>query len=280
MLNYILTDEAIVIPTGKEILQVSRGDKRFNRIAEILHREKTTLSEIMIIINRSFNYEDDEISFTQEKGSDEIEVFYNGKYFTLDNRLALEIKTLLEMDDGFRIEYGVKFIKKLLDARIPFNYLLSSLFEQGFSFTSDGNIVTVKSGESKTEVPGHYIRNRRLQNDDYALYNYIVIEPKYLFRDDDDNICYSEYHVIGTIMGGLHKVKPFLKGTYVGISDSLIELHDLVVNREITDELESFLGKHYGLERIKSFTDKITMIESFSRKLEELGVPMDTIFAS
>jgi len=263
MIKHILTNDAILVPTAKGTLQYSRISKICDRVLEILQSSDNVadLEKLGAIF-----YEDDEITINQDKDSEVIEVFHNGKYFDLDDRLTKEFCKLIALNDGFEIEHGANFLKKLLNSRIDFDALLDILYQIGFSFTSEGDIVIMK--EYEEEGYNEYFKLRTHVKGDKIKGSYCIVDPTIL----DVDMSFDVYRIIGHYLGkpDQRRYIQYLTGTHLGSKASLTKMFshhhfDGFNTEEAYNNLEkTFKVKHIPYD---SFDLKEEVMASILRRL-------------
>jgi len=272
MIKHILTEEAVLIPSTEGIIQIQKSHKKFDKIMNSI-MNTDSVSNIMKYMNR-FSYEDDEISISQDK-NEKIEIFYNGKYIDLDERMNVIFKRLMSLDDGFELSYGAAFLKKLLKNRYySLNTMFDILFSNGFAFTANGNIIIAK--EYEEESNRFYPKVRSFANRDFVKVSLAVVDPSTL--DQDMNFFY--YHVIGhLITKNSSEYLKSLTGTYIGnvnkyltIKEDILKLANTKAKNEPGVDNKALFVNEMSMKyaiNIQPDLDLQEMIESITRQIKQ-----------
>jgi len=268
-MKYILTEDAIIIPTLEETFQFSKENKFFNKILNIV-KTSDSKEELNNFLFNHVNYEDNDISLIQERNSEQIEVFYNGKYFFLDKRLSKEAISLMELRDGFKSKYLANFLKNLFNSSIDYKYLLDKLFNCGFSFTSDGCVIIKKNFENEDEG-FHYKLKAMKKSSELVIKTYVKVNPQNIkCKDDGETFYFDEYIVLGHSMW----VKDFVidgcdkllnNNSYIGVPEKVIDIAYQVISKKISPWLDEIIKKNFGETDV---LNKVFLVESLSRIIE------------
>jgi len=255
MIKHIITDEAILIPTSKGVIQYQKDDDLYNDILTLVMKEDSTLEDIKKL-NSSCNYEDDDIVFIQEKNTDSVEVIFNGRYHFLNHTFVSRLIQMLKLNDGFQMKHAANFIKRLLKNNFNLTNTLEKLLEIGFLYTPSGQIISVKNFEN--EGKGVFAKKRSFAEKDMIKKTFILINPE----DIDAHFNFDQYIVLANVMGPEifgEKYQTFLNGSCIGDADELFNIFNVFEKCK----------NNYLLKDIEDFT-------SFNKEIEEkLGVEIN-----
>jgi hypothetical protein len=236
----VLTNDAIVIPHQGGVLQYLRTDSMFNNLQKICNNKDSNIEDILYAMN-GLNYEDDDLTITHDIKLEEAEIFHNGKYYVIDEKLVHEIKVLLMTDTKFKMSYFVKFIKKALNNPYhSFSQIMKKLLDVGFMFNSNGDVIIEKDNEN--EGYHYYDKRRGFASKDAAQKTLVVVNPE-TFESDWQ---FMGYVVIGTYI---------VSKDYKMLTNSWItnEKHYLITFDKTDDE--SFYDRVLGVLNIVRGTD-------------------------
>lgn len=219
MLKYILNEDALMILTGQGVYQWSSANPLFETIVNRI-KNGATLEDVLSL-ERIF-YEDDELSLLQDRENpDNIEVFYNGRYFELHVALARKL-TILHRKNGERgqelIMICIPFLKALFDAPVDYERIIDVLEKGHYGFLPDGSLLILKKHE-KSSAGVKYFLDFALEDatniDEYVINTIIKADLKDLNQD----MIFEGYEIVSDFIG---PVKCFKEG--------LVENIDVIKN--------------------------------------------------
>jgi hypothetical protein len=248
MVKHIITNDALIIPTRKGIMQISKTDDTFSKLLAICNDGASSEDDLISFTN-DYTYEDENISLTFFKKTEHGEVFYNGKYYDLDIDFSREIMKLLAKNCDFDLLYLARFLVKVFsNANLSFNELMTSLLHESFVFLSNGNIIIEKSFEN--ENIRFYDKKRTFAKSGEVKKTFAIIDPSTIESDYH----FFGYDVIESYLY-VNEFKP-LKNTWIKNGKLFIQVYSEVL-RIIKDEKDvtSKIGrikKLYGVD-VKDF---------------------------
>jgi len=209
MLKYILNEDALMILTGQGVYQWPSSNPLFDTIVNRI-KNGATLEDVLSL-ERIF-YEDDELSLLQERENpDNIEVFYNGRYFELHVALA-GILTILHRKNGERgqelIEKSIPFLKALFDAPVDYEKIVDVLEKGHYGFLPDGSLLILKKKEEASAGVKYFLDfdlKDAIGIDEYVINTVIKVDLKDLNQD----MIFEGYEVVTDCIG---PVKCFKEG--------------------------------------------------------------------
>jgi hypothetical protein len=259
MIKSIITSDAIIIPTPEGILQYNKFDPNFERIKAYCTDPNANMERLNNFQNK-LNFESEDISLTYNNKVEEYELFYNGKYFYIDN---LFIETIYKLINDpkikFRVEYVANFFLKMLNnPHHKFNYMFNQLKKIGFVFLSDGNIIVEKEWED--EIKRYYERRREFLKSPLLKKTLVIINP----AEIDESFNFVNYTVIGsyyTLDG-----KSVLNNSWITNEQRLIDVYEEVIKDTKGSEQEKTetLAKAFGLNF--NIVDSIRKVNAENKK--------------
>jgi len=191
VINYISTSDAIIIKLKKGVFSVSKTDPSYKNIFAVCQNKKSTIDDLDFFI-KGLEYSDDDISISYDDKTEMCEVYYNGKYYTLNFNLTQELRGLFIF--GFKTVYLANFLKKCFNNPYhSFNDLINFLYSKSFCFNNDGDLIMGKDFEN--ESARRYLRERKFDSGNRdTIRTLIKLNP----ADINENFMIEDYKVISS----------------------------------------------------------------------------------
>jgi hypothetical protein len=244
VIKHIITSDALIIPTSEGILQFNKTDSSYNRMLSICKMEDSNYEDLFKV-KYNLNFENDDISLSYNTKSEEYELFYNSKYYYLDETFISTIFSLInDVNINFRIEYLANFLLKIFNnPYFKFNDLLEKLFNQKFLFLSNGNIVIEKIFES--EYKKMYDRKRFFSEPTLVNKTLAIIDPSTIEGD----YSFTEYRVLDSYFFNDEKSK--LHNTWIRNEQNFIPVYNKIIEfkkNESEDKLIVNISKKVDID--------------------------------
>jgi len=179
MIKHIITDEAIIIPTQKETIQIAKDSPLFIKVAAICENPDNNIEQLEFL-SGSFNYDDGDFSFSYNNKTNISEVYFNGKYYTVPKWFVDKCVELKQSEMTFRIKYAALFLKKIFsNFNVSWDILFNDLEKSGFYFNKDGDIIVTKEFEKSDQDNMFEEKLRNIENMfDKITKTFILVNPE------------------------------------------------------------------------------------------------------